>query len=77
MRAIALLCNRTRELRDLTIEVSGGPPIDRSAKELDKPEKGRQLVTLAQFLDDAPERIILAAEMIERNIGQLRTALFG
>ena len=43
----------------------------------EKPEKRRQLVTLSQFLDDAPEQITLAAEMIERNIGQLRTALFG
>ena len=82
MRALAILGETTQALIDLKIAVTGAPaitsPEDRERlKEAKEPEARRQLVSLAQFLDDAPERIMRLSEMIEENVCQLKTALYG
>ena len=82
MRALAILGETTQELVDLKIAVTGAPaitsPEDRERlREAKEPETRRQLVSLAQFLDDTPGQIMRLSEMIQENVGQLRTALYG
>ena len=84
MRALATLDKTTQQLVELKIAVTGNvataiasPQEMERLQEAKRPEAKRKLVSLAQFLDDTPEGIIHLSEMIEENVSQLRTALFG
>jgi hypothetical protein len=75
MRAIRDLSYATQTLVDLKIEVSGEPVL-KNPEERERPEKGRQLVPLAQFFNEAHEQIVQIADLIEKNVTELRSALY-
>ena len=84
MRALATLDKTTQQLVELKIAVTGNvapavaSPEDRERlREAKEPKTRRQLVTLVQFLDDTPERIMRLSEMIDENVCQLKAALYG
>ena len=75
MRAIGRLSHVSQTLVDLKIEVAGAPVI-KAPEDRQPPEKRRQLVPLAQFFIEAHEQIVQIADLIEKNVTELRSALY-
>ena len=52
------------------------PPVIKAPEDRQPPEKRRQLVPLAQFFIEAHEQIVQIADLIEKNVTELRSALY-